>query len=215
MVSRYFKSAGLSWELSWQQKTFRYKLFVGIFILMIILISFPFFFQYIEKRKGLLLDDALLNWVAAYDVYILIFSLVWSCALFMLIAAVKDPGIFLTFLIAYILLSIVRMLSIFLFPLEPPAGIINLTDPLSNYFYGVSFITKDLFFSGHVSTLFLMYLCHHNKFMKYYTLISCLCVSILVLIQHIHYSIDVLFAFPFTYLCYSLAKYIALKRNRS
>src|SRR5665811_2116514 len=116
MVYKYFKSTSLNWQLSWQQKAFRYKLLVGII-------------------------------------------LIWSSAFFMLITIIKNPSIFLTFLIAYLLLSILRALSIFLFPLEAPLGIINLIDPLTNYFYGVPFITKDLFFSGHVSMLFLMYLC--------------------------------------------------------
>lgn len=209
-VRRYFKNTSLNWQLSWQQKSFRYKLFAGIFLITIILICAPYFFQYIGKRKGLLFNDALLNLIPAYNVYILIFILIWSSAFFMLITAIKNPSIFLTFLIAYVLLCILRALSIFLFPLEAPLGIINLTDPLTNYFYGVPFITKDLFFSGHAATLFLMYLCQHNKLIKYYTLTSCLCVSILVLIQHIHYSIDVLFAFPFAYICYRSAKYITL-----
>ena len=214
MVYKYFKSTSLNWQLSWQQKAFRYKLLAGIFLITIILICSPYFFQYMEKRKGLLFNDALLNLIPAYNVYILIFILIWSSAFFMLITIIKNPSIFLTFLIAYVLLSILRALSIFLFPLETPPGIINLIDPLTNYFYGVPFITKDLFFSGHVSMLFLMYLCQNNKFIKYYTLTSCLCVGILVLIQHIHYSIDVLFAFPFAYICYRSAKYITLNHGR-
>jgi hypothetical protein len=104
--------------------------------------------------------------------------------------------------------------TIYLFPLETPPGIITLIDPLSNHFYGVPFITKDLFFSGHVSTLFLMFLCQKNKYFKFYTLISCLCVGILVLIQHIHYSIDVIFAFPFAYLCYQTAKYVTIREGK-
>ena len=131
----------------------------------------------------------------------------------MLITAIKDPGIFLIFLIAYVILCIARIITISAFPLQTPPGIIVLIDPLSNHFYGKSFITKDLFFSGHTSTLFLMYLCQRNFFKKYFILISCVGVGVLVLVQHIHYFIDVLFAFPFAYLCFKLSKYLTIKNN--
>lgn len=206
--SDYFKSISLNWQSAWQQKSFRYKLYIGIFFITIIIICSPYFFQYIEKRKGFTFNDAVLNLLPTYDMYLLIFILIWGNALLMLITAIKKPYAFLTFLIGYIILCFARALSIFLFPLEAPLGIINLTDPLTNYFYGVNFITKDLFFSGHTSTLFLIFLCQDSKRFKYYTLVSCLCVSLLVLIQHIHYSIDVLFAFPFTYVSYRSAKSI-------
>ena len=209
-IRSYFTTAGLNWQLSWQEKRFRNKVLTGIFLLTIILICLPFYFQYIEKRKGVIFNDAILTHIPAYNVYLLIFILVWSNALLMLITVIKKPSVFLRFLFAYILLFIARGICIFLIPLETPPDIINLTDPLTNYFYGVNFITKDLFFSGHVSTMFLIYLCQHNKFVKYFTLISCIFLSVLVLIQHIHYSIDVIFAFPFTYICYRSAKYITL-----
>ena len=210
-VNSYFKSSALNWELAWQLKNFRHKLFIGIFFLVVILVCSPFFFQYIEKRNGFLFNDPLLKLFPSYNVYILIFILVWSNVLLMFFVSIKMPSLFLTFLISYVFLSFVRWLSIFLFPLEPPPGMIELIDPLSNYFYGVNFITKDLFFSGHTATLFLMFLCQSNKIIKNYTLISCLFIAILVLLQHIHYSIDVIFAFPFTYLCYKSAKFIILR----
>jgi hypothetical protein len=210
-VNGYFKNAAINWQLSWQQKGFRYKLFTILFFIALLIIFSPYFFQYIEHRKGFIFNDAILNMLPNYDMYILIFFLLWSNAFLILLAAIRNPSILLSFLTSFILLSVARALSIFLFPLEAPEGIINLTDPLSNYFYGANFITKDLFFSGHASTLFIMFLCHDKKLTKYYTLISCLCLSILLLIQHIHYSIDVIFAFPFAYLCYISAKFIISK----
>jgi hypothetical protein len=172
----------------------------------IILICLPYFFQYIEQRNGIVLSDEVLYKVAPYDVSTLIFILIWSSSFFMLLTAVKKPGIFLTFLIAYVILCLCRIGTILLFPLEAPQGLIELTDPLSNSFYGTPFITKDLFFSGHVSTLFLMYLCQSNRVLRYYTMIASILVAILVLVQHIHYTIDVLFAFPFAYACFITSK---------
>ena len=206
MMGNYFRSVRINWPLAWRHKDFRYKSITAFLSMSVILSYFPSFFQYIENRKGAVLNDPVLHWIPTHDVYLFLFILVWSCAFLMLIAAVRSPSVFLTFLIAYTLLSLARMASIFLFPLEPPVGIVSLVDPLTNHFYGVNFITRDLFFSGHVSTGFLMYLCQEKKISKYFTLISCCLISILVLVQHIHYSVDVLFAFPIAYLCYICAK---------
>ena len=213
VIKTYFQISVINWQLSWKQKKFRVIVITGILLLSIILISAPHYFQFIQKRSGVLFRDEILNHIPAYNVYIPIFFLVWSSAFLLLIGIIKRPSVFKIFLISYVFLFLLRWISIFLFPLETPPGIIDLIDPLTNYFYGVSFITKDLFFSGHVSTLFLMFLCQRNRIFKYYTLIASICIGILVLIQHIHYSIDVIFAFPFTYLCYGSAKYLTHENN--
>lgn len=208
MVNNYFRDCKLNWQQCWQNKSFRIKLFIGFIFITAILLCFPFFFQYIEQREGVVISDAILNAVPSLDVSVPIFMLIWSCAFLMLLAVIKNPEILLTFLIAYIILCILRIISIVSFPLQAPPELVPLIDPLSNHFYGVPFITKDLFFSGHASTLFLMYLCQRNKVAKYYILLSSLSVAVLVLVQHIHYTIDVIFAFPFAFLCYRFAKYL-------
>src|SRR5690349_14444397 len=93
------------------------------------------------------------------------------------------------------------MLTITLVPLDPPVGIIHLKDPLTSLTYGGRqlFITKDLFFSGHTSNLFMIYLCLQKKRDKQFALLATIVIATLVLVQHIHYSIDVIVAFIFTY----------------
>jgi len=90
--------------------------------------------------------------------------------------------------------------------LNPPAGLIPLIDPLSNPFYGKGFVTKDLFFSGHTSTLFVMYLCFDQKIDKYFSLVTSTIVGILVLVQHVHYTIDVLAAPIFAFFALKITK---------
>jgi len=84
-----------------------------------------------------------------------------------------------------------------------------LIDPLSNTFYGNATITKDLFFSGHISTIFLIFLCLKNKFDKVLTLTAAFFLAILLMLQHIHYVIDILAAPVFTYIAYIIARKIA------
>jgi hypothetical protein len=199
---QHFMTIKLNWQLLWRNRSFRYKLFVGGFLITIILICFPYFFQYIEQRNGVVLNDGLLFLIPPHNVSVLIFILIWSSSFFMLLTAVRKPGILLTFLIAYVILCLCRIVTILAFPLEAPPGLIELADPLSNSFYGGPFITKDLFFSGHVSALFLMYLCQPNRFLRYYAMVASILVAVLVLVQHIHYTIDVVFAFFFAYACF-------------
>ena len=53
---------------------------------------------------------------------------------------------------------IFRTSAINLVPLEPPDTILLLNDPFVQLFGKGEILTKDLFFSGHTGTLFLLFL---------------------------------------------------------
>ena len=147
------------WQDAWQISGFRRRVMTGLIVLVTILSLFPVFFQTIEHRHGTVLNDPLLRLLPSHNVSLPIFIVIWSISALALFRAAQMPQLFLNFLWAYILLSLFRMLTISLIPLDPPPGLIGLVDPLSNFFYGEKFVTKDLFFSGHTSTVFLLYLC--------------------------------------------------------
>jgi hypothetical protein len=162
-----------------------------------------------QKFKQLtLINDFLLNQIRPRNVSNLVFSIIWSMAVLTLIRCIQQPSIFLMFLWGFILLSFSRMISIIAVPLNPPDNLLELIDPISNTFYGSKFVTKDLFYSGHTATQFLMFLCLKNKWDKLATLISTFLIGALVLVQHIHYTIDVLAAPILTYLVFILVKKI-------
>ena len=197
-----------NWQFAWQQKYFKQQIIIGFIVLLIVLAFFPFFFNYIEKREGTLLNDFVLDFIPSYNLSIAIFTTIWSMGLLLVIRCVQQPKILLLFLWGFILLSISRFISISLLPLQPPNGLIELKDPLSNSFYGTKFITKDLFYSGHTATQYLMFLCLQKKWDKIVTLASTLAIGIMVLIQHVHYTVDVVFALPITYMVFILTKKI-------
>ena len=199
------------WRFAWSQHLFRKKITIAFALNIPVLIFFPFFFQYIEQRNGTRVSDILLDHIHAADVSVPIFFIIWSTAFFTLIRAVYEPEIFITFLFAFFFLSISRIITILLVPLAAPPNLIPLIDPLSNTFYGGHFITKDLFYSGHVATQFLMFLCLKKTLDKWLTALSTTMVAILVLVQHVHYSVDVLAAPAFAFICYKLGAKIAKK----
>jgi membrane-associated phospholipid phosphatase len=167
---------------------------------------FPVFFQAIEKRNGYVVNDWLLTILPARDVSVPMMFVVWAITALTLFRCFRNPDMSLRFLWTYILLSLVRICTISLVPLDAPANLIGLADPLSNAFYGSKFVTKDLFFSGHTSAMFLMYLCLENKLDKRLALLGAVIVGFLLLVQHVHYTMDVLMAFVFTWLIYRLTQ---------
>jgi hypothetical protein len=203
------------WSYAWQQTSFKKQFSIGIFLLISILAFFPFFFNHIEQRNGYVLNDFLVNAINPANVSIPVFTIIWLMALLTLIRCIQQPAIFLLFLWGFIFLSLSRIISITLVPLNPPIGLIELKDPITNSFYGSKFITKDLFYSGHTSTQFLMFLCLKKKFDKVLTLLSSICIGILVLVQHVHYTLDVVAAPILTYAVFMLAKYFTLGTLKS
>jgi membrane-associated phospholipid phosphatase len=98
----------------------------------------------------------------------------------------------------------VRIVAMYLLPLEPPTTMIILNDPLVESFGTGQTLTKDLFFSGHTATLFILFLVSERKNIKALFLISTVAVAISVILQHVHYTIDVFAALFFTYACYKV-----------
>ena len=196
----------LLWKNAWQNTGYKKKLFGGLIPAIIILMFFPVFFQYIEQRNGFQMNDPLLNAIPVLNLSIPTFALIWSTAGLTIFRCYQSPQMTIQFIWGFMLLCVARIITISSVPFNPPAGLIPLMDPLSNKVYGGIYITKDLFFSGHTSTLFLMFLTLSKKYDKTFALISSLLVGMFVLVQHVHYTIDVLVAFPFTYLIYRSAK---------
>jgi len=201
----------ISWSEAWQEPRFRNKTIIALLLVAIILVSLPAFFAFIEKREGMVLQDYVLDAIPAIDVSIPTFVIIWSVVVLVFYRIYQNPRLFLLIAYGFILMCLARILTISLLPLNPPAGIITLKDPIANIAYGGNgiFITKDLFYSGHTGNMFLFFLCLEAKWDKIIALTASFLIGLLVLIQHIHYSIDVIAAFIFTYFIYLAAKKLA------
>ena len=205
----------LTWVDTLKDDSFKVKLYIGIGLLVTVLISFPFFFQHIELREGTVLNDAVLDYLSPRDASIPIFTIIWTMTALFFVRSVQSPTLFLTFMYGFILLSVSRFVTISLVALDPPHGLIPLIDPISNSFYGKSFVTKDLFYSGHTSAQCLFFLCFRRKLDRLIALFCTIAVGFLVLVQHVHYTIDVIAAPVFTIICFYIAKKIVNSKPKS
>jgi len=204
----------LKWSVAWKMPEFRWKFWTGMLIFAGILIALPFFFDFIEARNGYLMNDYVLEWIPARNVSVAVFFLIWSSCLLLVIRISRDPMMLLVMLWAYNGVTLLRMACISLISLNPPSGLIPLADPITNQFYGDHYITHDLFFSGHTTTVFLVFLCLKKKSDRIYALFASIILGILLLVQHVHYTVDVLAAPVFTYAVYRLAlNFTKLKNN--
>lgn len=112
-----------------------------------------------------------------------------------------------------LLMCLIRSASLYMVVLEPPATIIPLDDTLLvQVFYGGTSLKRDLFFSGHTANLILTGLMQDNKKIRQAILICAGLVGVMVVLQHVHYVIDVLAAPFFAYAVYRLS-FVAAKMS--
>jgi hypothetical protein len=195
--------------LSISQKQFSFWLSVAY--LTVVLIILPIFLEYIETRRGFLLEDPLLNLFSPIDLTWFTFLLIYVSLAAAVINFSVTPRLFHTAILTYSIVVTFRIIAMYMLPLNPPQNIILLNDPFVQLFGTGEILTKDLFFSGHTSTLFMLYLIAENKFYKKLFLISTVVVALSVIIQHVHYTIDVFAAPFFTYTAYKITgKFLGL-----
>jgi hypothetical protein len=206
MGSDVLRKADITWKVAWQERPFRKRLIAAVVGMLLVLAALPPFFQVIEARGGRHLSDPVLDYLGPADVSIPIFACIWGIVIIGVRRAAMNPVFLYRFVSSYILVTLLRMLTIYVTRLEPPSGLIPLIDPIANRFYGEEFITRDLFFSGHTATLFLFAFNFTVRWEKWVAMLASSAVGVLVLVQHVHYTIDVVAAPILTYLCYFTAK---------
>jgi hypothetical protein len=189
------------WTSSWRQRRLVVELVVTVAALALTLALFSRFVLFVESRPGVVLPDPVLASFAARDVTIPVFAIIYGSLLLAIVTLAPHPKLFLLMLRGYVLLLLVRMAAMYLLPLEPPHGMITLIDPIYSVGPG-SVLTRDLFFSGHTATMFLLFLTARPGWTRNTFLLLTVTMGFLLLWQHCHYSIDVFAAPFFAYGCY-------------
>jgi hypothetical protein len=161
----------------------------------------------VERRPGAILPDPVLALLAPRDVTWPVFTLIYVGILLAVFLLVRTPVRLLLGVQAYVLMALLRIVVMWATPLDPPPGMIVLEDPLVQLFGGAAKpLTRDLFFSGHTSTMFLLFLAVPGRAAKAFFLACTASVAFLVLVQHVHYAVDVLAAPAFAYAAWRIAR---------
>ena len=196
-----------SWPAAWASPEFRGRLGLVLLGLLGLLALAPHFYHFIQARPGYRLADPILDLLPVHDESTPTFALIYGSIAATLTFLVPRPQLLLRAFWAYFFLQLVRMLTLWLVPLDPPAALLVLHDPVMDHLFEVTTqpIVRDLFFSGHTATMALLTLAVRGKGRRWVLALLTMAVGTLVLVQRVHYSYDVLAAPAFAWLAYWLA----------
>ena len=173
-----------------------------------VVVSLPAFFRMLGAKPGIRMYDPLLAALPSADLSVPLFLFLYAVVLLVVAGLLRHPLRFLRAAQAYVLLLIMRMITMTLFTFDAPPGIVELHDPISTLFYpGQRPFQKDLFFSGHTATIFLFYLAAPWRVGRPLLLVATVLVGLAVLVQHVHWTVDVLAAPVFAWLAWHWAGY--------
>lgn len=162
-----------------------------------------YYLAYNETRIGYQLYDPILSAITPVDLSQIIFVCTYSCIIIGLICSMSSPERIVKTNLAILCLLTYRLLFMYMIPLEPPIGIIPLQDEfLMNTTYGNQVLEKDLFFSGHTASVVILFYLVEHKYVSRALLLMSFVIGSMLIIQHVHYTIDVIAAYAFAYLSY-------------
>lgn len=194
-----------AWKIEWQLSVFRYQFIFTVPILIVSIVLYTDFLHYNEGRPGVVLYDPLFALFSPIDLTWFIFVAVYSFSICGFIALLWEPQRLLFGFQIYIAIALLRVLSIYLVPLEPAPTMIPMEEPVVQFLVNSkAVVEKDLFFSGHTSTLFLFFLLAYNRTLRIVLLIGTALVGGFLILQHVHYTIDILAAPIASYFAYRM-----------
>lgn len=152
---------------------------------------------YVTKTQGIVAPDIILDNIPTFNLdFIFIYGAVFMVGLlflYPLFFRIKKLHIVIS---QFSLLVMVRGFFITLTHLATPANALKFTIPKALFLLNFS---NDLFFSGHTAIPFLGFLLFKGSKIRYLFLALSIFMGCVVLLMHVHYSIDVFSAFFITY----------------
>jgi hypothetical protein len=192
------------WGESWKDRAFRIESIVTVVLLVGIVSGLANFLQVIERRPGAVLNDPVLAMFQPVDLTWVTFALIYGGLLLAIGILLSHPRRLMIAFQCYSMMVIVRMIAMSLTPLDPPPTMIALVDPTVSYFGTGMTPSRDLFFSGHTSTMLLLALTVPSIRWRNLFAAATVAVAVCVLAQHAHYTIDVFAAVFFAYGSYAM-----------
>ncbi len=195
------------WKEALNNRQFLLELPTFSIICFVMLYYSPLWMSLVENQQGKILYDPILDALPAIDCSIAIMTIVYGSMFLSLSVLLTQPMKFMHAVKTFYIVVTLRYLLIYIIALEPHPSIILLKDPfLAMIVYDSQAITKDLFFSGHMSTICMAFIFMPYKPLKYLLLVACISLGLLLMIQHVHYSYDVFAAIIITWGGYRIAQ---------
>jgi len=197
------------WALSVKNWKYILALLLSTFLAGTACYVISHFFVYIQLRPGTVIYDPIIHYLGPFNLNNPIVILTGLSVGLGMGSSFIAPCAYIRIMIAIFIISSLRMLVLYFVPLDPPTTIIPLRDSfLENTFYQNQVITKDLFFSGHTANVILLGLVTPFKFLKKILLIAGSILGIMLVLQHVHYAIDVIAAPFFAYIAYRITTFL-------
>jgi hypothetical protein len=196
-----------NWRSAWRSQDFRRQFLFSFLGLVVVLILHRLFQDYIEQRQGVVYGDPVLSLFQPVNLQWIAYSIIYSGTLLALVELSFHPFALLLLVRAFVVMIFLQMLTLSLLPLDPPRDAIVLADPFiaQSYFHPV--ITRELFFSWHTAVLTLFALTVQWRDLKILFAVAVVVMSVIQMLQHAHYTIDVVVAPCFAYAAYGLASW--------
>lgn len=205
-IKNYFRGVRSEWRGAMAEKSFKTFTIITVVAVLAATLGITSYLPLAELRPGAPIADPVLLAFPAVDVTVLTFIIMYMCSLLGLVVMLRYPVRFVIGCFAYAIMLSLRTLTMYLLPMDAPPGVIVLVDPFIGAVAGSDSLTKDLFFSGHTATMFIFALAAPKGMWKWFFVACTIAVGVLVVLQHVHYSIDVLAAFFFTYTSWRISE---------
>jgi len=187
-----------------ENKAFAIEFIFTLFFLVFTMLTFAKFTQFVELRKGIQFTDPILRLFPPMNLTISLFVVIYSSLIIAVVSWLHTPYKLMVMFQAYAMMVLIRMVTLYVLPLAPPADMIFLQDPFTQFFGTSPTIDNNLFFSGHTATISLL-MFGVGKKLKIPFLMGTLFIAAGVLLQKTHYTVDVVIAPFISFICYYLA----------
>lgn len=194
--------------LAWKKFISRnyWSVILVVFAFILAAAGFNQVLKIVAENDGVHLPDLLFAYFESHDFSLILFLFTYGSLLIFMILHRSQPDKWYYFIKAYVVLLVLRSISVYLLPLSAPENAIPLNDPvLNNLFYPNGYSSRDLFFSGHVATVLLMAFFVQSKSWKLFFVVCAAVIAAGVVGQKVHYTIDVLAAPLFSWVIYKIA----------
>jgi hypothetical protein len=194
----------------WCQELVEYRYLILLSLLIVILATFLDYFSgvYVSTTKVDYVTDLILDHIGPIDVsFFYVYGYLTLCFALFLYPFVLHIRTLHVVVSQFSFLVMLRAVFVLLTHLQTPPDGIQVDFPW--IFKGISF-QNDMFFSGHTAIPFLGFLLFGGK-IRYFFLLGSIFMGIVVLLMHLHYSIDVFSAFFITYCCHRIGSIVLEK----